>query len=250
MRRRWSRTRLGARQWPWLAIATFLVAAVLAVVLIIVGSVGSGDLSFELAKAGIQLLAISIFGGAVTAAFRSLDARREDLRRLDAYRATTVNELLDAYHRIKAVRRVLRASGFDKGDSPPVSADQSADFRTRMEALNDAQLALEKLAQVVDGEKRVFGADHASIARLIRKAEDYVGNVIQEWERHGRNVQAGADLAEVTTPLTNLKTFLGGAYDEEGIKRDLSKPIYEAARRIQSLRFGGDPVPSEQARKR
>jgi len=277
----WDRTRRGARQWPWLAIATFLAAAVLAGVLIFVGKASSGDLSFELSKAGIQLLAIVIFGGAVAAAFRSLDARREDLRRLDAYRAATVDELLDAYHRIKAVRRALRASGFDqqdsesvsaeqcaayhgvkavrralracgfdKLDSERVSAEQSADFRARMEALNDAQLALEKLAQIVHDEKRVFGAHHACIARLIRKAEKYVGNVIKDWEEHGRNVQAGADLAEVTRPLTRLKAFLGGAYDDEGIKRDLSEPIYVAASLIQSLRFGRDPVPSQQAGER
>jgi hypothetical protein len=59
----------------------FFVVAVIAVIVIVVGNGGSSDLSFELAKAGIQLLAVAVLGGAVAQAFRSLDAHRDDLRR-------------------------------------------------------------------------------------------------------------------------------------------------------------------------
>ena len=111
----WNALDRGSEGLPRLVLATFLVAALCAVALIVIGgtfsSGHSNDLWFELAKGGVQLLTIVILGGAVAAAFRSLDARRDDRRRLDEYRAAFVHELLDAYRRIKAVRRSLRASG-------------------------------------------------------------------------------------------------------------------------------------------
>lgn len=103
-RRRFSRNRLVAPQWHWPA-AIFLTVAAVAVAMIVAGKSGSDDFALELAKAGLQLLVVAIFGGAVSQAFRSLDAHREELRRIDAYRAATVDKLFDAYHQVKAVRR-------------------------------------------------------------------------------------------------------------------------------------------------
>lgn len=70
------------------------------------------ELGVELAKGGITLFAIAILGGALAAAFRSLDERRQEARRIDEYRAATADELWDAYHSIKAVRRLLVVAGF------------------------------------------------------------------------------------------------------------------------------------------
>jgi hypothetical protein len=180
----WKRT-MSWWNWRRAAIAVFLFAVAVAVGLITVGSIwASGDVPLEAAKAGLQLLAVAIFGGAVAAAFRWLEAyrdeqrrteaasrveqrrceaaSREEERRLDDYRAARVAELWDAYNRIKTVRRALRAAGF-AAPSGKLTDEQIAVFRTRMVELNDAQLSLEKLVKLINGQKDVFGREYASI---------------------------------------------------------------------------------------
>jgi hypothetical protein len=112
------------KRLPWWLAP--VVAAAVAVAFTAFGAIftsESGDLWFELAKAGVQLLAIVVLGSAVAAAFRVLDdrregrrigaseqreedrklaaERREERRLLDEYRAGIAAELVDAYHRIR-----------------------------------------------------------------------------------------------------------------------------------------------------
>jgi hypothetical protein len=110
----WFREQL-RKLFRWLPVAAWVVAAV-AVAMIAIGLVAadgkSGGIWFELARTGLGVLAIAILGGATAASFRSREAHRESLHRRDEYRAAFVGELWEAYHRIKAVRRALRAAGF------------------------------------------------------------------------------------------------------------------------------------------
>jgi hypothetical protein len=240
-RRSLNRARQRARQWHWPAIALFVLVAIIAGVLIVVGDAGSSELSFEIAKAGIQLLAVAILGGAVAQAFRSLDTHREELRRVDADRAATIDKLWDAYLKSKAVRRRLRAAGFGTGKpTHTVTAKQSADFQTQMELLNDAQLELELLKEDVDNNDLIFGDDWKYIADQIRVAEKYLRKVIHDWEENGAKVQDGADSAAVTASLENMNNFLGKSASDTGGIESLSDPIHKAVRRIRSLRFGAD----------
>ena len=106
----------GSRRVPWWVIVVFLLALLVAVAAIWVGAAKStsrsADLWFEVTKAGLQLFAIALLGGAVAWAFKILDARREDRRRQDEYLARIADQLWDAYLRVKSVRRALRAAGF------------------------------------------------------------------------------------------------------------------------------------------
>lgn len=225
---------------PHLAIAVFLLAVAVAAVLIIVGTIwASGDVALEAAKAGLQILAVAILGGAVTAAFRWLDADRADQRRLDDYRAARVGELWDAYHRIKAVRRALRAAGF-AAPSGKLTDEQIAVFRTGMVELNDAQLNLERLVKLIDGQDDVFRRECGSITKGISQAEQYVGRIITAWE-NSQAIQAGADLGEIRIQsadekLRNLWPFLDKA-SSGGFKSEVSRPIRDAATKIESLRI-------------
>lgn len=223
-----------------LAVAVFLLAVFVAAVLILVGSIwASGDVALEAAKAGLQLLAVALLGGAVAAAFRWLDADRDEQRRLDDYRSARVGELWDVYHQIKAVRRALRAAGF-AATSGRLTDEQIAVFRTRMVELNDAQLSLEKLLKLIDGQDDVFGRECGSITEGISQAERYVGHIITAWE-NSQAIQAGADLGEIRIQsahekLGDLWPFLEGA-SAGGFKSQVSKPIRDAATKIQSLRI-------------
>jgi hypothetical protein len=252
---RWKRTRKNwrkrTRKWPWAAIAVFLFAVAVAVALITVGSIwASGDVPLEAAKAGLQLLAIAIFGGAVAAAFRWLEASRDELRRseaasreeerrLDDYRAARVVELWDAYHQIKSVRRALRAAGF-AAPSGKLTDEQIEAFHTRMLELNDAQLTLEKLVKLIDGQEDVFGPECASITDGISRAEQYIGHIITDWEE-SQAIRVGADLAEIrkqsATKPRKLWPFLDSAHADDGFKKQVSAPIRDAATKIQSLRI-------------
>jgi hypothetical protein len=240
--RMWGALRRSGEEAPRLVVATFSLAGLCAVAFIVIGATSStgdsGDLWFELAKGGIQLLTVVILGGAVAAAFRSLDARRDDRRRLDEFRAGFVHELLDAYRRIKAVRRSLRASGMRAPTGGSVSPEQSADFRTQMEVLVDAQLTLEELARDVRTQTQLFGPDGDRIGSLIRTSEKHINHAIGDWEKHGNSVRPGADLAEAVGPLEHLQAFLASA-SKGGFKENVSEPIVEAARLIQSLRLDG-----------
>lgn len=102
------------RLWPWPALGIFFGTAVVAGVLILIGDLGSGPLVFELAKSGVQLLVVAVLGGAVAWAFRWLDDKRDERRRLDESRLGAIGDLQNAYYEAKRVRRALRAAGFDK----------------------------------------------------------------------------------------------------------------------------------------
>jgi uncharacterized membrane protein YcjF (UPF0283 family) len=67
----------------------------------------------EVAKAGVQVVAVGVLGGALAAIWQNIRARRErEIERNDKIRAELVS--LDAlYNDVKAVRRILRSLGLD-----------------------------------------------------------------------------------------------------------------------------------------
>jgi hypothetical protein len=227
------------REWPWPALAIFFGAAVCAGLFILLGELLSGRIPFEAAKAGIQLLAVAILGGAVAWAFRWLDDRREQRRRLDDYRVKAIADLQDAYHQAKTVRRALRAAGFDKaGAGMRLTADQASTFHTRMEQLDDARTALEKLVDIPHGWEWIYGPDHAAITGAIDRAEKYLGKITKVWEKEAVKIREDADLASIAKDSA-LQGFLDDADAHGGIKESLSEPIRDARKGIQALRFGG-----------
>jgi hypothetical protein len=263
-RRFWRRRSPGQRLVFFVTLA--LVLAALAIVFgWLTADSKSDEVSVELAKTGLGLAAVAILGGAIAAAFRSLDAERDHQRRIDEYRAATVSELWATYNQIKAVRRTLRAYGLDapQGNSVLV-AKQVAAFRAQMGLLNDAQLMLEKLKREVCGQTELFGSDGACIARLLGRAEDYVSGVIDDWEKHGSQIDEGTNVV-VLNDFHHLCSFLGkakptvdsvtrsgthpaadcettrGDRSWSGIKAGLSIPIERAADLIGALRFRTTP---------
>jgi hypothetical protein len=179
-------------------------------------------------------MAVAILGGAVTWAYRWLDDRRDERRRLDDYRVSVIGELQDAYYEAKTVRRALRAAGF-KSLVPPVTLNpgQHDIFETRMEQLDDARTALEKLVDVAQGRERIYGRDHEKITRLIHEGEAYLGRITEIWEQGLLEAAGGGKVVDISA----LTDFLGAAKGDAGIKCRLSKPIREAVTRIHSLRF-------------
>jgi hypothetical protein len=100
------------------------------------------QIGFEIAKAGAQLAILSVIGGAFAAALKYLESTREERRRLNGYRLSVLRSLTISYNRIKAVRRTLRAFGFDAGNPRPLTVEQVTEFHVQMKSLNEAQLAV------------------------------------------------------------------------------------------------------------
>lgn len=262
--------------WFWPAVFT-LIAAAVAALLIPLGWFTAGsrsdDVSLELVKTGLEIAAVVVLGSAVAAAFRTRDERRVDEQRIGEYQASTLNELWAGYHRIKAVRRTLRAAGFDKAKpGSSLSAKQSADFHAQMDVLNDAQLTLERLGREVEGQKELFAMHGECIAWLLGRAAHYVNGVIDDWEKHGPQVKEQADFVELAKrpdeegepSLRRLSAFLGRASPEDdkvpsaevhpaadcetrtrrdwdGLKAGVSIPIERAAELIQAARLHREP---------
>jgi hypothetical protein len=241
----WITRRLRRSAFPWGSLVCLVALAVL------VGAFSwqrtasrSDDLWFEVAKAAIQLVAIAVLGGAATAAFRSREHRRDERLRLDEFRAETAEQLWDAYHRIKAVRRSLRAAGFGPNRSETLTAEQAAAFGTLMERLSEAQLTLEMLKRTFDTQAFLFAPDGPYLTHLLEQAENYVNEVGKVWRAHGEAVAKGdssfADLMRKNGRPSALAAFVGSREGEQGmagIEPGVSDPIAAAARRIQGLRF-------------
>jgi hypothetical protein len=239
-----------ARSRPlWSVYAIFAGVGLIAVGLFAAGAALSnsrGDLPFEVAKAGAQLFAIVLLGGAATYAFGELNGRREQRReiaaevreegrKLDAYRAQIAGELISAYHRTKAVRRTLRAAGFEPPVSGAMTVEQRAEFWEQLKLLNACQLTLEKVSRDIEGQPEVYGADSGLIKSQVDGAETHVNKIIADWEKHGRAFTVDADLGTLMKTAENLRLFLLGA----GVKQDVANPIADAARRIHALRLRG-----------
>jgi hypothetical protein len=239
----------GQGRAPWVVIVVVGGALLTAIVLFAIGARVADDrheLGVELAKGGITLFAIAILGGALAAAFRSLDERRQEARRIDEYRAATADELWDAYHSIKAVRRLLVVAGFAEAKGR-LSAAQCEAFHARMETLNDAQLTLEKLIRNVSGQPRVFDPHTDLITACLDVAESYLNKCIDAWEERGRDVRARSSLVNLKArdrvrenhddPFVHLNGFLGPARATYGLKHNVSELVEKAAELIQALRF-------------
>jgi hypothetical protein len=273
--RSWPR-RIKDDQWFWPALLT-AIAAVIAAVMIPLGWITAGsrsdEASVELVKTGLQIAAVVVLGSAVAAAYRARSERRDHERRIDEYLAGTLNDLWAAYHRVKAVRRTLRASGFDRlQPGSRLNAKQSTTFHAQMDVLNDAQLTLERLVREISGQADLFGIHGDCVAYLLGRAEHYVNEVISDWEEHGLEVQEEADFATLTDgpdskpKLRHLRRFLGSARPDtdyvpagsthpaadcqtrerrhwHGIKAGVSIPIERAAELIQAARLAREPPP-------
>jgi hypothetical protein len=105
-----------------------------------------------------------------------------------------------------------------------------------MDILVDEQLALTKLWRNVVTQPALYHPKGPQISSRLATAKGYINDVITDWERHGQDIQEGADLEQLTH-LTKLQDFLERSL-KGGVRKYLADPVEEAAAQIQSLRFG------------
>jgi hypothetical protein len=234
------RGRRDPKRMPSSVLLVFVGGLVISASLIGLGvantSAPRSDVWFEVTKAGFQLFAIVLVGGAIAWAFRRLDELREDRRRRDEYLASVANDLWKAYLGVKAVRRALRATGFGPSASAAITEVQIEEFRKQMDLLADARATFERLVADLETQPSLYQPIAEPIRLQLDAAEHYVADVMKNWEYEGHKVKVGGTLDEAED-LKQFRRFLDHAYVAGGLKQKLSRRVNNAALMIQALRF-------------
>jgi hypothetical protein len=268
------RPRSNDNPWSWKPLLRVgIPLAVLGVVLVVVGSVNTpstkrNDLWFEVARSGIQLLAVTLAGFGVTAVLKSVDEKRartlkeadeERARRQrdDQLRLDILQEILVCYAQVKGVRRELRAIGLRLPASEPeqivpLGDEEVKAWRAQMTLLIKAQLAIETIKRHLQ-ERRLF-TQNDKIAAELKDVEQYLneglgecnlktcsrqhGRVISEWQKIGWRVRAPVDGATVMR-FKHLGAFIGTTKDSFGPK--VADKLDEIVKDVREEVYGGPP---------
>lgn len=233
-----TREKRPTRPWWWvivgigiLGVAAFLVGAFCAT-----STTGEWPkLWLEVAKAGVQVIAIGVAGGALTAAWKALaDQREREAARMDKIRAEFA-ELITLYNGVKTVRRALRSLGLDAklyldpkevkdnergskgyylrkkgreeltaiGLGVPLTKEQADGFHGQLRILNQLQLGYEARKRQFQ-QADLLGEDRTKVADTLACIESYLNHLVDPWEQRGWNIHEGTLLNEVSDPLQAL----------------------------------------------
>jgi hypothetical protein len=128
-----------------------LATAGLGVAMVLLGVLMSeqrNDLWMESAKVGIQLLAVGIVGGGLSAGWKMVEQQRsdrrkdfelklEDKREVHERQLATFVQVVTAYNGVKSVRRTLKSIGLTSRTGA-LDNWQVTGFHTQMSRLNDS----------------------------------------------------------------------------------------------------------------
>ena len=220
----------------WFAAAAAMITLVLAVVAIGVWAVPArrGDLWFELAKAGIQLVVVIGLGGVVSSVLRTADVARERRKILDEHRFAIFQQLVTAYHQLKFVRRNLRMVGLRDGPDA-LRSEQVEALRAGMTTVVDVDLTLEQVYRELDA-RSVFDRSqeiHGYLGQLLT----YISKLVEEWETHGASFWPDRQTGRVRD-LVVLQAFLGSAEDD--FRPNAARPMGRVEAIVREELLGSD----------
>ncbi|QES44721.1 hypothetical protein DEJ49_30345 [Streptomyces venezuelae] len=202
----------------------------------------------EAYKALLQFFLVAVLGGGVSLTYqafnREADRRTERLRQeeehAEALRKTWqryLGELIAHYNTVKRSRRLLRASALTSG---PIHLDRRvriARYDELLQAVLDAQLALETMARTMSVEGGLFEADPELITSF-NKAEAYLRSLITEYE----DVMPRVDGTEVDLrAMPELADFIGPYAESARFRHEFVHPAHAAMAALERLIVG--PVP-------
>ena len=214
--------------WWLLALLTVGVIAIFGAWLAhSTGDEWSDDFWFEVAKSGVQLVAVGVLGGALTAVWRTIAIQREladkeiaeqrqrKIERNDKIRAELLS-LVALYNDVKSVRRVLRSLGLDLKTYPEaerararqtgLTSEQADGFRAQMLILSKLQLGFESKAKQF-GQTDFLDGD--------------TGLVLLLWEQNGWTIRKGTCLGQVSDGLVRLFRV------RDHMRPEVSEPLRE-----------------------
>lgn len=213
----------------------------------------SDDLLFEVAKAGVQIVAVGVLGGALAAAWKSLSTWSENQKQERSKVRDELVELFTLYNDVKQVRRILKSHGLDlqarqRPDSPvearrPLTEQQAQAFHGQMLALTRLQLGFESKARQF-GQTNFVGDKTLKVVSLFGDIEHYLHEILKDaWERRAWTIHAGTDVAVVSDALQPL-------FRKDPFRTNMSDPVREITRLINAHVFGEALPATREALKR
>jgi len=160
------------------------------------------ELWLEVARAGVQVVAVSLIGGSVAAAWKYFEQIREKKRELREQQLAVFRKIVESYNEVKAIRRTLSSLGFRQATGA-MTDRQIAGFRDLMLRLNDVQLEFEAVGREL-GETDYFRDDTAKIVEGINEIESHLNDVLQVWEKQGSTIEVGTKSNIVVSGLAGL----------------------------------------------
>jgi hypothetical protein len=218
----------------------------------------------EVAKGGVQVVAVGVLGGALAAIWQNIRARRDqeierkdkirdqeierkdkdrdrEIERMDKIRTELVS-LVALYNDVKAVRRILRSLGLDLKTYPNndqeqvknavLTEEQARGFHEQMLILSRLQLGFEAKAKQF-GQTNFLGADTWKVVEALSCIEEHLNQVLDLWEQKGRTIREGTALAVVSDGL--VKLFRVRLY----LRPKVSDQMREITKLINEHVFGG-----------
>lgn len=171
------------------------------------------DLWIESAKVGIQLLAVGIVGGGLSAGWKTVEQQRSDRRKdfelilennreVHERQLATFVQVVTAYNGVKSVRRTLKSLGLTSRTGA-LDNCQVTGFHTQMSRLNELQLVFEAMVREF-GETDLFSSDTPVIIKELSGVGRYLNKVLALWEDHGAEIREGSSLQAVANGLAGL----------------------------------------------
>jgi hypothetical protein len=165
------------------------LVASLFVVAVAAARVPEGTFWLEAGKAAMSAVAVGFFSVVIGFFVKNRDARRDEDRQLMEYRRKFLLEVGDAYGRVKAARRVLRAKGAGPNGPRTLTAALLEAFNTEVEELSEAQLTFERLSREVSAQ-RAF-TKRGRLERELATVKKYLREIIGEWEDGSPHLEPG-----------------------------------------------------------
>jgi len=224
------------------------------------------DLWSDVASAGVGVVAVGVVGGALTAAWKTIEARREAVALTEDKIRAEFAELILLYNGVKSVRRALRGLGLDAkllldpkkveenegrdegyyvtgeglkeleaaGLSVELTREQAAGFQEQMGRLNELQLGYEAKKRQFE-QADLLWEDRTTVAARLEDIESWLNDLVGLWEEHGWEIREGTKLVEVSPGLQPL-------FRQRIFRRNFSKPMEDLTGLFNAHLFGA-PVP-------
>ncbi|WP_326729950.1 hypothetical protein [Streptomyces phaeochromogenes] len=234
--KQWFGDRAERRALAFVAAVAATAAIVLVIVLAFPGP-ESNTVPYEVVRVCVQVLGVSVVGFFVGwATFMVQQAHLERQRRDDRIRAF-LTEMLDAYHGIKQVRRLLKAETAPR-TAPTITAEA---YSRLIPELSKHQLVFETLARrarlIEDympgdckievkkaGPKicQVRGPVTATLTKHYDNIEHYVNVVVSEFEECYRFTPK---TGRISLAKLDLEKTIGFIYDKDEFRAEVSRRI-------------------------
>lgn len=234
--------RTSIRDHPAGAIG-LLIALIVAVDVAVLVGIGvqhprPNTLSYELAKACMQVLAVVVLGGVLSLASvayqlrqqerqRGEDQRRDARKRSDALIRETLSDVLSSYHAVKRGRRTMQTWRWD----PQQRGDLVETYDTQMGVINDAQLDFERLKRTAITLSSC-GIDVSRLRNSYSVIEKYLNRMLDDWRNYRRDMVESPSQPHLTSErLARLDAFIN---DHRDFREGIAGPIGEAVAELQN----------------